>query len=132
MENKDITVLVTDDEDDFRQLMVFWLKSKGYSVFDANCGARAIELVKEKNPDIIFMDLRMPEMDGPQTIGRIREFNPDVPVIIISAYLDDSKVQEASGYGISGVFFKGKDFSQGLSLLETVLRTHKKLKKPPQ
>lgn len=131
MENKNITVLVTDDEDDFRQLLAFWLKSKGYAVIDANNGEAAIQLVKDKNPDIIFMDLRMPGMDGPRTIGKIREFNQDVPIIIISAYLDDSKVKEASGYGIAGVFFKGKDFSQGLSLLEAVLRTHKKLKNKP-
>lgn len=128
MENKNITVLVTDDEDDFRRLMVFWLKSKGYLVIDTDSGEKAIELVKLKNPDILFMDLRMPNMDGPQAIKKIREFNQDVPVIIISAYLDDAKIGEASSLGISGIFYKGKDFTQGLSLLESVLRTHKKLK----
>lgn len=130
MEKKGIKVLVVDDEDDYRQLMVFWLQSKGYNALSASSGEAAVKLVKEENPDIIFMDLRMPVMDGPKTIARIREFNSDVPIIIISAYLDDSKIREATiAPGIAGVFYKGKDFSQSLILLESALRTHKKLKK---
>lgn len=130
MEKKGIKVLVVDDEDDYRQLMVFWLQSKGYNALPASNGESAVRLVKEENPDIIFMDLRMPVMDGPKTIAAIREFNKDVPIIIISAYLDDSKIREATvAPGIAGVFYKGKDFSQSLILLESALRTHKKLKK---
>ena len=69
-------------------------------------------------------------MDGVQAIGKIREFNREVPVIIISAYLEDLKIKEANNYGISGVFYKGKDFQQSMPLIESALRTHKKLKKP--
>ena len=59
----------------------------------------------------------------------IRRFNKDVPVIIISAYVDDKRAKAAMQEGISGVFYKGKDFSEGLVLLEAALKTHKKLKK---
>lgn len=128
-ETKKIKVLVTDNEPDFRQLMQFWLESRGYAVLTAPDGESAIQAVKENSPDIIFMDLRMPQMDGAEAIKRIRQFNQDVPIIIISAYLEDLKIKEASGYGISGVFYKGKDFAQGLSLLESALRRHKKLQK---
>lgn len=127
-ENK-IKVLVTDDEADFRQLMTFWLEFKGYAVLTASNGEEAAQVVKEKNPDIIFMDLRMPVMDGVDAIKKIRTFNKDVPIIIISAYVDDPKAKKAMSYGISGVFYKGADFAEGLSLLESALRTHKKLKK---
>jgi CheY-like chemotaxis protein len=128
MDEKNIKVVMVDDEADFRQLMTFWLESKGYLIKAVSNGQDAIVLVKEENPDIVFMDLRMPVMDGAETIKRIREFNKDVPIIIISAYVDDPKVKEAMPFGISGVFYKGKDFTEGLSLLESVLRTHKKLK----
>jgi CheY-like chemotaxis protein len=129
MENKKIQVLVVDDENDFLQLMTFWLESKGYSVIVASNGESAVGLVKEKNPNVVFMDLRMPVMDGIEAIKKIREFNKDIPIIIISAYVDDPKAKEAIDYGISGVFYKGKDFEEGLSLLEVALRTHRKLKK---
>jgi len=129
MENKNIHVLVVDDEPDFRQLMTYWLESKGYSVLVAADGEAAIQLVKEKKPNVIFMDLRMPVMDGIEAIKKIREFDKDIPIIIISAYVDDPKTKEAIAYGISGVFYKGKDFEEGLSLLEVALRTHRQLKK---
>jgi len=128
MGNKNIKVLVVDDEADFRQLLVFWLQSKGYSVIAATDGSVAIETIKKESPDIVFMDLRMPVMDGIEAIKNIRAFNQDIPIIIISAYIDDTKARTAFSYGISGVFYKDKDFEEGLYLLESALRTHKKLK----
>jgi len=129
MDEKEIKCLLVDDEDDFRELMTFWLRAKGYLVIEASEGETAVRLAREQNPDIIFMDLNMPVMDGVEALKRIREFNKDVPAIIISAYIDDKKAKDAMAYGISGVFYKGKDFKEGLSLLEAALRTHKQLKK---
>ncbi len=128
-EDKKIVVLVVDDQADFRELLSFWLQSKGYAVITAEHGKMAIEQIKAKSPDIMFIDLRMPVMDGIEAIKAIREFNTELPIIIISSYIDDPRVKEAVSCGISGEFFKGGDFKDGLSLLETILRTHKKLKK---
>ena len=75
------------------------------------------------------MDLRMPGVDGVEAIQRIRKFDKEVPIIVISAHLDNEKAKLASDYGISGIFYKGEDFKEGLSLLEAALRTHKSLKK---
>ncbi|MFA4991773.1 MAG: response regulator [Candidatus Omnitrophota bacterium] len=127
--NKEKKILLVDDEQDFRQLMTFWLESKGYAVMTASDGAEAVELVKKKEIDIVFMDVRMPGMDGVDAIKKIREFNEYIPIIVISAHVDDPKAKEAVAYGISGIFCKHKDFQEGLSLLESALRTHKKLKK---
>jgi len=129
MGNEDIKILVVDDEFDFRQLMVVWLQSKGYSVIPQPDGKSALKYVKETPPDIVFLDLNMPGMDGVETLKRLRDFNKDIPVIIISAYLDRLRLTEVKPYNVSGVFYKGEDFEKGLVLLETTLRTHKKLKK---
>lgn len=126
---ENIKILLVDDEPDFTQPMEFWLKSKGYCVMVVPDGASAIKIIKENAPDIVFLDINMPVMDGAETLRRIREFNPDLPVIIISAYLGDRRTREATSYGISGLFYKGEDFNKGLGLLESVLRTHKKLKR---
>jgi two-component system, chemotaxis family, chemotaxis protein CheY len=128
MENE-IKILLVDDEEDFRKLLAFWLQSRGYTVITASNGEESIKLAKEVNPTIIFMDLNMPVMDGTDALKHIREFNKEVPVIIISAFVDDRKAKEAMALGISGVFYKGKDFQEGLLLLEAALRTHKQLKK---
>ena len=129
MDNADIRILLVDDELDFTQPMCFWLKSKGYSVMVANGGEAALAAIKEQAPTIVFMDLNMPVMDGTTTLKKIREFNKDVPVIIISSYVDDKRIVEATPYGVSGVFYKGGDFQEGLTLLESALRTHRQLKK---
>ena len=129
MNETGIRVLVVDDEADFRNLMTFWLESKGYKVITAGDGKSAIELVRAKQADIVFMDLRMPIMDGVDAMKNIRTFDAVTPVIIISSYIADPKIQEASSHGMSGVFYKGEDFDKNLPLLETVLRTHKNLKK---
>src|SRR3990167_11019159 len=129
MDKKKLKVLLVDDEIDFIQTMRFWLISKGYAVVTATDGESAIKIIKDGPPDIIFLDLNMPVMDGLQTLKRIREFNKDLPVIIISAYIEDKqKMKEINACGISGVFYKGKDFDEGLAILEVALRTHKALK----
>ena len=92
--NREIRVLLVDDELDVVQPMAFWFGSKGYYVIIASDGAKAVELVKEKSPDIVFLDLNMPIMDGAQTLKNIREFNAEVPVIIVSAYVDHEKIKE--------------------------------------
>ncbi len=127
--DKEIKVLVADDEGDFRQLMTFWLQSKGYSVLTAADGNEAVGVVREQRPDIVFLDLNMPVMDGPEALKKIREINKDLPVIVISAYIESPIMREIEPFGISGVFYKGGDFKDGLSLLEAALRTHKKLKR---
>jgi two-component system, OmpR family, response regulator VanR len=124
-----IKILMADDEADFRQVMTFWLNKKGYEVVPAVDGQNAIQLLKQHKPDIIFLDLNMPVLDGVETLKKIRELDKTIPVIMISAFVDDKRINEAISCGISGVFYKGKDFQEGLNLLEVALRTHKNLKK---
>ena len=127
--NVPVKILMVDDEDDFRTPMAFWFKTKGYDVATAENGEKALEAINANKPDIVFLDLNMPIMDGFETLKRIRNIDKHLPVIIISAYADPQKIKEIQPYEISGVFYKGSDFEEGLSLIETVLRTHKKLKK---
>jgi two-component system NtrC family response regulator len=129
MEPKPTQVLLVDDQTEFIQPMSFWLKSKGYAVRIAFNGEDAIKILQADKPDIVFLDLNMPKMDGLEALKRIRQFNKDLPIIIISAYVDDSRIIEARNYGVSGVFYKGKNFETSLTLLEAALKTHRELKK---
>ena len=119
---KEITILLVDDEADFTGPMSYWLNAKGYSVRVVPDGQAAINLIKRQKPDIVFLDFNIPVMDGIATLAKIREFDKELPVVIISAYVDDLKVKEVESYGISGVFYKGDDFEKGLSLLESILK----------
>ena len=127
MGNK-MEVLLVDDEEDFWQLMQFWLESKGYSATVASNGQEALDAIAKKKPDIVFLDIRMPVMDGVEALKRIRETDKKLPVILISAYVNDPRAKDVLTYGVSGVFYKGKNFEEVLPLLESALRTHKKMK----
>lgn len=126
---KEIKILMVDDEPDFTEPMAFWFTSKGYHTIISSDGKSALKIIKEHTPDIVFLDLNMPVMDGFETLKKIREIDKTLPIVIISAYADPRKIKEMQPYGIAGIFYKGSDFNEGLSLLESILRRHKKLQK---
>ena len=131
MEQK-IRVLLVDDEPDFLEPISFWLHSKGYYVLIASNGKKAIEIIKEKNPHIVFMDIKMPEMDGIEALKRIREFNQVLPVVMFTAFPDMGKFlirfPQAKDLKISGFFPKEGSLQEFESKIEVTLRTHKNLK----
>ncbi len=123
---KNTRVLVVDDDYDFAQPVVFWLEEKGYSVITAPEGKTALKLIAEEKPDIVFLDLRMPVMDGIETLRRIRESDKRLPVIIItSEYSDPKKFKEVNDLGCSGFFPKKGSLNELIKLIEITLRTHK-------
>ena len=127
--NKEIRILLVDDESDFTESMSFWFKSKGYSVTSVSNGKDALKTIKENPPDIVFLDIIMPNIDGLAVLKMIREFNKTLPVIMMSAYLQGSEGErEEDLRGSSGVFYKDEGFSKALALLESALSTDEKLK----
>ena len=82
------TVLVVDDYDDVRAMLRRWLEQHGYRVLEATGGREAVEIAERERPDLILMDLALPEIDGFAATFRIRTHEDlcDVPIIAISAY----------------------------------------------
>ena len=81
------TILVVDDFDDTRWLLRTWLERKGFRVIEAENGNDAISEAQSENPDLIIMDLEMPELDGLAATRQIRasENLADVPIVVVSA-----------------------------------------------
>lgn len=82
------TVLVVDDYDDVRAITKKALESFGYRVIEAASGAEAVSVAQAESPDLILMDLSMPNMDGFATIHKLRRLLGlrDIPVIALSAH----------------------------------------------
>lgn len=78
-------ILVVDDEAGVRESLSGILEDEGYEVITASSGREAIELIRDNTPDIIFLDVWLPEMDGIETLSQIKE-SLDVPVIMISGH----------------------------------------------
>ena len=81
-------ILVVDDEALLVKGIRFNLQSEGYDVITGSDGLEAIQLVREEHPDLVILDVMMPNMDGMTACGKIREFS-DVPVILLTAKTDD-------------------------------------------
>jgi putative two-component system response regulator len=79
-----ITILVVDDEAPIRQTVGFYLEDNDYNVLGAENGRVALEIFQQKKPDLVLVDLRMPEMDGLDVLSQITKQSPDTPVIVIS------------------------------------------------
>jgi len=125
MEGK-IKVLLVDDEADFINMMQFWLRQNGFEADVVYSGEQVVETVKTGDYNIMFLDLKLPGMNGIDILRGIRSFTKDMPVIIFSAYGTRETLKEATQLGISGFFAKEKGFEEAARLISTALRIHKK------
>lgn len=82
------TILVVDDFDDTRLLLRTWLERKGFRVIEAANGNQAVAVAESERPDLIIMDMEMPELDGLAATRKIRNLKmlENVPVVAVSAY----------------------------------------------
>jgi DNA-binding NtrC family response regulator len=92
-------ILIVDDDPQLRQLLGDRLQANGYSAFLAVNGREGVEQAQEKNPDAVLLDLEMPEMGGMEALERMREINPELPVIILTAHGTFSRAVEAMKRG---------------------------------
>lgn len=114
-------ILVVDDEPDLVHAVRLYLEMEGYLVFAASNGYEALEKVREKLPDLVVLDVMMPEMDGFETLKRIREAH-HVPVIMLT--VRGEEVDKVRGLQMGADDYVTKPFSQRelLSRIQAVLR----------
>ena len=95
------TILVVDDFDDTRLLLRTWLRKKGYRVVEAENGKEAIAKVQDSDPDLVIMDVEMPELDGLSATRQIRTLKnfAELPIVAVSAYGADMFREQALAAG---------------------------------
>jgi len=112
------TILVADDDKNVRLLLETELILEGYRVILASNGLEALEKVKDKAPDLVILDVKMPQMHGLKTLEAIRKENKKLPIIICSAY-DKMRDDYAVWAGqVAGYLTKPIDFNH----LKTIIR----------
>ena len=114
------SVLIVDDNVTLCETMSLILEESGYDVTTAGDGPAAIERVTERSFDIIFMDIKMPLMDGVETYKGIR---PEAVVMMMTAYSLEEMVQEALREGAYGIFYKPLDMGKVIATIEEVAGT---------
>jgi DNA-binding NarL/FixJ family response regulator len=119
-----IRILIADDHPILREGVgsVIALQDDMVIAGEAETGVDAVRLFRELKPDIVLMDLRMPEMGGVEAIGAIRAEAPDARIIVLTTYSGDAKALEAMRAGASGFLLKS---SLRRELLTAIRAVHK-------
>ena len=96
-----LTILVVDDFDDTRLLLRTFLERRGYRVIEAEDGLEAVNQAETETPDLIIMDMQMPQLDGLAATRRIRRVKElgSVPIVAVSAYGADQFREQALAAG---------------------------------
>lgn len=103
-------ILIVDDEAGLRELVRINLEHEGFDVFQAENGAQSLTAVQEHQPDMVIMDVMMPEMDGWEACRKLREFST-VPVLMLTARVQSQDI--VTGLDSGADDYLGKPFSMG-------------------
>ncbi len=114
-------ILIVDDEESIRDVLRQLFEYEGHGVESVSSGAAAIRAVREARPDAVFLDVKMPGMDGLEALERIREVVPEVPVVMISGHGTIDTAVEATRRGAYDFLEKPLDTDRLLVTLRNVL-----------
>lgn len=102
-------ILIVDDQFGIRILLNEVLHKAGYKTFQAANGIQALEILNNDSPDLVLLDMKIPGMDGIEILKRMKAVNPDIRVIIMTAYGELDMIQEAKDLGAMMHFAKPFD-----------------------
>jgi len=120
--DKNKTIMVVDDNPDIITIVKTILEGKGYGVFSASSGAELLNMLKGQKPDLIILDIMMPEMDGLEVLSRLKAVadTATIPVILLTAKVQYEDV--LGGYKLGADYYITKPFTStqlvnGINLL---------------
>ena len=108
MDRNQKTILIVDDEQPIREILVYNLKKEGYNVIEASDGVTALNIALEQYPDLILLDIMLPKMDGLSVCKRIKN-SYNVPILMLTA--KDSEIDKILGLELGADDYITKPFS---------------------
>lgn len=119
-----IKILVIDDEPAVRQIIEIHLRSSGYDVHSVDTCAEGIQLATTKNFNLILCDIKLPDKSGIEVIKALKDKNIDVPLIVVSGFIEQSKIDEIMALGAQEYLKKPFLKEDLLDLVETTLSSN--------
>ncbi len=117
-----IKILVVDDELIVRESLIGWFKKSGYIVSGAEGGLKAVEMLDEQDYDLVFLDIKMPDLGGMEVLDHIRSRYPQTMVVMITAYGSVETAVEAMKQGANDYLMKPFEPEQLTLLVEKLLQ----------
>ena len=118
---QDTMILWADDEIDLLKPHILFLNEKGYQVKTVTNGADAIDLIKSNYFDLVFLDENMPGLTGLETLVEIKNFNSEIPVVLITKNEEEYLMEEAIGKKIADYLIKPVNPKQILLTIKKIL-----------
>lgn len=115
-------VLIVDDQNGIRVLLTEVFSSEGYHTFQASNGKLALDIVNKESPDLVLLDMKIPGMDGLEILKHIKKINPDIKVIMMTAYGELDMIKEATESGALMHFTKPFDIDELRNAVNAELR----------
>lgn len=120
--DKKAKILVVDDDEAILDFLKEVIEGQGYSFLKASRGEEALVKIVEDKPDLVILDIEMPDLNGLEVLGLIREENKTLPVIILTAYGTSERFKEAMRLKVSGFIPKGTSVKEAVHKIESVLK----------
>mgnify|MGYP001345890182 CR=1 FL=1 len=114
-------VLIVDDQNGIRVLLMEVFNNEGYETFQASNGKKALEVVRTHSPDLVLLDMKIPGMDGLDILKHIKNINPSIKVIMMTAYGELDMIKEATDLGALMHFTKPFDIDELRMAVKTQL-----------
>ncbi len=101
-------ILVVEDNEKNMYLISYILRNKGYEVIESRTGVEGVELAIKEKPDLVIMDIQLPDIDGLEATKRIREFegNEELPIIAVTSYAMVGDMEKVLSAGCAGYIEK--------------------------
>jgi CheY-like chemotaxis protein len=118
------TIVIIDDDRAIAQLTSLWVKAAGFNTVIANDGRSGLEAIARHRPDLVLLDIRMPEMDGFEVNRQLRQMPElaEIPVIFLSAHAQETTRQESLAGGGRRFFPKPYEVKNLIAAIRTVLK----------
>jgi len=121
---EEYTILVVEDEENARKLLLEYLKESGYKVFGCATGEEALQFCRENFVDFVLLDIRLPGVSGIDLIPKLKEINPLIKVIMVTALSDVDLVVRAMSMGASDYVVKPVNLEKLLAKIEEIKPKH--------
>lgn len=118
-----LTILIVDDEPNLPHQLARFLSKHGYEVLSAADGHTGLRELQKNTVDLLLLDVRLPGMSGLDLLKEIRKTDPDLPVVMLTAYGDVQTAVHAMKLGASDYLIKGFDLAELLLVVQRVLET---------
>lgn len=126
MKGKRIKILIIDDDPEIIWILTEALQEEGYNILTANGGREGLQIVKRENPELVLLDIKMPDMNGLEVLSRIKTQSKNTSVIILSAHGEAKMVVKAMQAGATDFVIKPFDKDELIITINKVLE-HRKL-----